>query len=418
MAGVRIIRGRSIAREVAKLASRRLLFSADTERAVARIVKEVRTKGDAALRRYAEKWDGLTLKQSLLVSEKELAASLVSISPDLRRALETAAHNIRKFAEWQKPQEFTREIQPGLQVGQIFRPLDSVGCYVPGGRYPLPSSLLMTVIPAQVAGVSRIVVCSPRPAQETLAAAALLGVTEFYRIGGAQAIAAFAYGTKTIAAVVKIVGPGNHFVTTAKKLVSFDCAIDMLAGPTEAIVVAEDGDSAFWASDLVAQAEHDPDTSVAFITSNAALAREVSTELKLRAKTNKIARESLNHNGMILLTDSPEESITVANAIASEHITLSRDQLASLTSAGSIFLGPYSPQSLGDYAAGPNHVLPTGGVARFRGGLSVLDYLKIITVQEVSREALTRIAPVVTTLAEAEGLHAHAESVRVRCTRA
>jgi len=418
VAGVRIIRGRSIAREVAKLASRRLLFSADTERAVARIVKEVRTKGDAALRRYAEKWDGLTLKQSLLVSEKELAASLVSISPDLRRALETAAHNIRKFAEWQKPQEFTREIQPGLQVGQIFRPLDSVGCYVPGGRYPLPSSLLMTVIPAQVAGVSRIVVCSPRPAQETLAAAALLGVTEFYRIGGAQAIAAFAYGTKTIAAVVKIVGPGNHFVTTAKKLVSFDCAIDMLAGPTEAIVVAEDGDSAFWASDLVAQAEHDPDTSVAFITSNAALAREVSTELKLRAKTNKIARESLNHNGMILLTDSPEESITVANAIASEHITLSRDQLASLTSAGSIFLGPYSPQSLGDYAAGPNHVLPTGGVARFRGGLSVLDYLKIITVQEVSREALTRIAPVVTTLAEAEGLHAHAESVRVRCTRA
>ncbi|MGZ3523144.1 MAG: histidinol dehydrogenase, partial [Vulcanimicrobiaceae bacterium] len=278
--------------------------------------------------------------------------------------------------------------------------------------------LLMTVIPAQVAGVSRIVVCSPRPAQETLAAAALLGVTEFYRIGGAQAIAAFAYGTKTIAAVVKIVGPGNRFVTTAKKLVSFDCAIDMLAGPTEAIVVAEDGDSAFWASDLVAQAEHDPDTSVAFITSNAALAREVSTELKLRAKTNKIARESLNHNGMILLTDSPEESITVANAIASEHITLSRDQLASLTSAGSIFLGPYSPQSLGDYAAGPNHVLPTGGVARFRGGLSVLDYLKIITVQEVSREALTRIAPVVTTLAEAEGLHAHAESVRVRCTRA
>ncbi len=367
---------------------------------------------------YAEKWDGLAPKQSLRVSEQELAAALASIPANLRHALETAAHNIRKFAEWQKPQEFTREIQPGLQVGQIIRPLDSVGCYVPGGRYPLPSSLLMTVIPAQVAGVSRIVVCSPRPAPETLAAAALLGVTEFYRIGGAQAIAALAYGTKSIAPVVKIVGPGNRFVTTAKKLVSFDCAIDMLAGPTEAIVVAEDGDPAFWASDLVAQAEHDPDTSVVFVTSNAALAKEVADELKTRAKTNKIARESLNHNGMILLTDSPNESITVANAIASEHITLSRDQLASLTSAGSIFLGPYSPQSLGDYAAGPNHVLPTGGVARFRGGLSVLDYLKIITVQEVSREALVRIAPVVTTLAEAEGLHAHAESVRVRCTRA
>ena len=418
MAGVRTVRGRAIAREVAKLANRRLLFSADTERAVARIIKDVRSKGDSALRRYAEKWDGLAPKQSFRVSEKELAAALASIPANLRHALETAAHNIRKFAEWQKPQEFTREIQPGLQVGQIIRPLDSVGCYVPGGRYPLPSSLLMTVIPAQVAGVPRIVVCSPRPAPETLAAAALLGVTEFYRVGGAQAIAALAYGTKSVAPVVKIVGPGNRFVTTAKKLVSFDCAIDMLAGPTEAIVVAEDGDPAFWASDLVAQAEHDPDTSVVFVTSSGALAKDVAAELKTRAKTNKIARESLGRNGVIFVTSSPAQSIEVANAIASEHITLSRDQLDSLTSAGSIFLGPYSPQSLGDYAAGPNHVLPTGGVARSRGGLSVVDYLKIITVQEVSREALVRIAPVVTTLAEAEGLSAHAESIRVRCTRA
>ena len=371
MAGVRTVRGRAIAREVAKLANRRLLFSADTERAVARIVKDVRSKGDSALRRYAEKWDGLAPKQPLRVSDKELAAALASIPANLRHALETASHNIRKFAEWQKPQEFTREIQSGLQVGQIIRPLDSVGCYVPGGRYPLPSSLLMTVIPAQVAGVERIVVCSPKPAAETLAAAALLGATEFYRIGGAQAIAAFAYGTKSIAPVIKIVGPGNRFVTTAKKLVSFDCAIDMLAGPTEAIVVAEDGDPAFWASDLVAQAEHDPDTSVVFVTSNATLAKEVADELKSRATTNKIARQSLSRNGVIFVTDSPAQSIEVANAIASEHITLSRDQLGALTSAGSIFLGPYSPQSLGDYAAGPNHVLPTGGAARFRGGLSV-----------------------------------------------
>jgi histidinol dehydrogenase len=418
VAGVRIVRGRAIAREVAKLANRRQLFSTDTERAVARIIKEVRTKGDSALRRYAGKWDGLTPKESLRVKEKELAVALVSIPANLRHALETAAHNIRKFAEWQKPQEFIREIQPGLQVGQIICPIDSIGCYVPGGRYPLPSSLLMTVIPAQVAGVSRIVVCSPRPALETLAAAALLGVTEFYRVGGAQAIAALAYGTKSVDPVVKIVGPGNRFVTTAKKLVSFDCAIDMLAGPTEAIVVAEDGEPAFWASDLVAQAEHDPDTSVVFVTSNAALAKKVAAELKLRSKTNAIARESLARNGVIFVTSSPEESISVANAIASEHITLSSDQLSSLTSAGSIFLGPYSPQSLGDYAAGPNHVLPTGGAARFRGGLSVVDYLKIITVQEVSREALARIAAVVTTLAEAEGLQAHAESVRVRCSNA
>ena len=418
MAGVRTVRGRAIEREVAKLANRRLLFSSDTERAVARILKDVRKNGDSALCRYAKKWDGLAAKQSLRVSEDELAAALASIPANLRHALETAAHNIRKFAEWQKPQEFTKDIQPGLSVGQIVRPIDSVGCYVPGGRYPLPSSLLMTVIPAQVAGVERIVVCSPKPAAETLAAAALLGATEFYRIGGAQAIAAFAYGTKSISPIVKIVGPGNRFVTTAKKLVSFDCAIDMLAGPTEAIVVAEDGEPAFWASDLVAQAEHDPDTSVVFVTSNATLAKEVADELKSRAATNKIARQSFSRNGVIFVTDSAAQSIEVANAIASEHITLSRDQLASLTSAGSIFLGPYSPQSLGDYAAGPNHVLPTGGVARYRAGLSVMDYLKIITVQEVSREALVRIAPIVTTLAEAEGLSAHAESVRVRCARA
>ncbi|HLH09511.1 MAG TPA: histidinol dehydrogenase [Terriglobales bacterium] len=415
---MRIVRGRSIAHEVAKLANRRLLFSADTERAVARIINDVCKNGDTALRRYAKKWDGLAPKQSLRVSENELKSALASIPSNLRHALETAAHNIRKFAEWQKPQEFTKEIQSGLCVGQIIRPIDSVGCYVPGGRYPLPSSLLMTVIPAQVAGVARIVVCSPRPAQETLAAAALVGVTEFYRAGGAQAIAALAYGTKSITAVVKIVGPGNRFVTTAKKLVSFDCAIDMLAGPTEAIVIAEDGDPAFWASDLIAQAEHDPDTSVVFVTSKAALGQQVAAELKVRSKTNAIARESLSHNGVIFVTNSRAESIEVANAIASEHITLSRDQLGSLLSAGSIFLGPYSPQSLGDYAAGPNHVLPTAGAARYRGGLSVLDYVKIITVQEVSREALVRIAPVVTTLAEAEGLQAHAESVRVRCSRA
>lgn len=415
---MRVVQGRSIAREVAKLANRQLLFSAETERTVHRIINDVRKNGDSALQRYAKKWDGLAPKQSLRVSEQKLANALASIPSSLRHALETAAHNIRKFAEWQKPQEFIRDIQPGLCVGQIVRPIDSVGCYVPGGRYPLPSSLLMTVIPAQVAGLQRIVVCSPHPATETLAAAALLGVTEFYRIGGAQAIAALAYGTKSIVPVVKIVGPGNRFVTTAKRLVSFDCAIDMLAGPTEAIVVAEDGEGAFWASDLVAQAEHDPDTSVVFVTSNAALAKDVAAELKSRAKDNAIARDSLRLNGLIFVTGSPEESIAVANAIASEHITLSRDQLGSLTSAGSVFLGPYSPQSLGDYAAGPNHVLPTGGAARFRGGLSVFDYLKIITVQEVSREALARIAPIVTTLAEAEGLRAHAESVRVRLSHA
>jgi len=276
----------------------------------------------------------------------------------------------------------------------------------------------MTVIPAQVAGVKNITVVSPRPATETLAAAALLGVKTFYRIGGAQAVAALAYGTATVKAVNKIVGPGNKFVTTAKKLVSFDCAIDMLAGPTEALVISDDGNPQFIAADLLAQAEHDTDTSVVFVTTNRKLAAEVAKQLKVSSKTNPVAREAISNNGVIFVTSSREQSIAIANAIASEHITVPQSYLDSITSAGSIFVGDYSAQSLGDYVSGPNHTLPTGGIARYRGGLSVLDFVKVVTVQEVTRAGLRKIASVVETLAEAEGLKAHAESVRVRCANA
>ncbi|HEX8925673.1 MAG TPA: histidinol dehydrogenase, partial [Terriglobales bacterium] len=307
-----------------------------------------------------------------------------------------------------------KTMQPGLRVGQRVEPIDSVGCYAPGGRYPLPSTVLMTVIPAQVAGVKRIVVTSPRPAPETLAAAAILGVEEFYRIGGAQAVAAFAYGTESIAPVAKIVGPGNSYVVAAKREVAFDCGIDFLAGPTEIVTVAHKGPASYIASDLVAQAEHDPEALPVFVTSSKRLAKEVVAEAERQSAENGIAKVSLAANGVVLVARNKREAMEWANVIGGEHLTVTADELKSVTSAGSVFVGDFSPQSLGDYASGPNHTLPTGNVARTRGGLSVLDYVKIISVQQVSRAGLKKIGPTVTLLAEAEGLKAHANSVRVR----
>jgi histidinol dehydrogenase len=278
--------------------------------------------------------------------------------------------------------------------------------------------MLMTVIPAQVAGVEQIRVVSPRPAPETLAAAFFLGVHEFYRIGGAQGIAALAYGTATIPRVDKIVGPGNLFVTAAKKLVAFDCGIDFLAGPTEVAIMSERGEPRFIAADLVAQAEHDPDALAVFITSTESLASEVAAQVKAAAAVNETAQASLKKNGAILVAASHEQALEFANRIAAEHITVNEEDLPHLLNAGSIFIGDYSPQAAGDYAAGPNHVLPTGGVARFRAGLSVQDFVKTISVQQLSRDGLDRIAGAVITLAEAEGLKAHAESIRVRSAHA
>jgi histidinol dehydrogenase len=415
---MRTLRGRKAEAFVRELEQRGSAGLARVEKAVTRIVADVRKNGDKALRRYAEKFDGLKPKQPLRVTEAELEQAWNAVSEDFKQALKIAACNIRQYCEWQKPQQWRNSVAPGINVGQVVRPLQSAGCYVPGGRYPLPSTMLMTVIPAQVAGVQEIRVVSPRPAPETLATAHFLGVREFYRIGGAQAVAALAYGTATISKLDKIDGPGNLFVTAAKKLVAFDCGIDFLAGPTEVVIVSERGDPRFIAADLVAQAEHDPDALAIFITSSDTLAEKVSAEIKLAAAQNEIAKGSLKENGAILLAESHGQALEFANRIAAEHITVNEEDIAHISNAGSIFIGDYSPQAAGDYASGPNHVLPTGGVARFRGGLGVQDFVKTISVQQLSRDGLGRIASAVITLVEAEGLKAHAESIRVRSANA
>lgn len=383
--------------------------------AARRIVDDVRRGGDAALLRYAAKFDGNKAPLELRITPEEMQEALERVSPAFERALRTAAKNIRAFAERQKLKDWNFAPASGVTVGQRIRPIGSVGCYVPSGRYPLPSTLLMTVIPAQVAGVERIVVVSPRPAAETLAAAAMLGVSEFYRVGGAHAVAALAYGTKKIPRVDKIVGPGNAFVTAAKRLVAFDCAIDMLAGPTEIVVASESGEAEGIASDLVAQAEHDPDAQAIFITTSAELAKAVSTSVKQRTRFNKIAAQAIARNGVAIVASSVEEARSITNALAPEHLTVdAMEDLAWVKNAGSVFVGRYSAQPLGDYISGPNHTLPTCGAARARGGLSVMDFLKVITVQEYTLEGLRRLGPAAIALAEAEGLHGHAEAIRTR----
>jgi histidinol dehydrogenase len=381
---------------------------------VQRIVAGVRKGGDQALRRYAAKLDGLAAQQPLEISRAEMEEAWAATPTPLRAAMKIAAGNIRRFAGRQMPKQWSTTTA-GLTTGQQVRALGAVGCYVPSGRYPLPSTLLMTVIPAQVAGVERIVVVSPKPAKETLAAAALLGVNAFYRIGGAQAVAALAFGTQSIRRVDKIVGPGNWYVTAAKKMVAFDCAIDMLAGPTEIVVTSEHGDAVGIAADLVAQAEHDPEALAILITTNSGLAREVVAEVARRVKTNPIARQAIERNGLAVVAGSVQEAREITNRLAPEHLTVdASDDLEWVRNAGSVFIGRYSPQPMGDYVSGPNHTLPTGGVAQVRGGLSVMDFLKVITVQEYTLAGLKKLGPAAITLANAEGLLGHAEAVRAR----
>jgi histidinol dehydrogenase len=415
---MRILDGTRRDRFVQTLEQRGATDLAEVEPAVRRIVNEVRKNGDRALRRYAERWDGLGRDSSIRVSEADQRDAWQEIPNELQRAISQAANNIRRYCEWQKPQEWRREIEPGVRVGQLVQPLESVGCYIPGGRYPLPSTLLMTVIPAQVAGVERICVASPRPGPATLAAASFLGITEFYRVGGAQAVAALAYGTKNVARVHKIVGPGNRYVTAAKKLVAFDCAIEFLAGPTEALFIGDHSDPEQIASDMVAQAEHDPDALVVFITTARSLAKAVQKEAHRLTQENPIAAESLSRGGAILMVSSLNEAVNLSNRIAPEHLTLPAALAPAAKHAGSVFLNEFTPQSAGDYISGPNHVLPTGGMARVRGGLSVADFVRVISCQEISREGIRRIAPAAITLAEAEGLRGHADSLRVRCANA
>jgi histidinol dehydrogenase len=400
---------------IRNLEARGATNTAKVDATVREILAAVRAHGDAALRDYAARFDGLQPNQPLLISREEMQSAWESTSEELRAAMRLAQANIRAFAEKQLPRAWSFRPAEGMEVGQIIRPLGSVGCYVPGGRYPLPSTLLMTVTPAQVAGVERIVVCSPKPAPETLAAAYLAGIPEFYRVGGAQAIAALAYGTDSIEPVAKIVGPGNLYVTAAKTIVSAETGIDMPAGPTEIIVTSEAGDPFGIAADLVAQAEHDPEALALFITSQPDLAEEVVLEAKRLAETNPIAQQSLAAHAIAFVTATAEEAHTLTNRLAPEHLTIDAGaDLRWVKNAGSIFIGHHTPQSMGDYISGPNHVLPTGRNGRVRGGLSVLDFIKIITVQQYTREALREVGPHTIALAEAEGLKAHAESVRVR----
>lgn len=390
------------------------------ERTVRPILAAVQREGDRALVRYARKWDGFTGSSAakLKISVDQITAAARNTSPAFRRAVREAARNIRTFCRLQMPKQWRQSVAPGIRAGQLVRPLESVGCYIPAGRYPLPSTLLMTAIPAQVAGVPRIVVCTPRPVPEILAVAEALGIDEIFAVGGASAIAALAYGTKMIAPVQKIVGPGNAYVAAAKRLVSREAAVDFVAGPTEVLIIAEKGNPDWLAADLLAQAEHDADAAAILLTTSKPLAdrvaRAVDRQLAALPQASPAAK-ALRENGAIVVVRTRQEAIELTNRFAPEHLCVPMDfPLERIQNAGSIFVGPYSPEAAGDYASGPNHVLPTGGMARLRGGLSVLDFVKIVSVQQLQHGGLRRIAPAIVNLARGEGLEAHARSVEIR----
>jgi histidinol dehydrogenase len=393
----------------------------EAERIAARIIGDVRRRGDAALFAWAKNLDGADLRRDgIWISRREITAASKSASGDLVRAVKHAARNVQRVAEKQLPRPWTVEVEPGVKIGQIVRPIETIGCYIPGGRHALVSTLVMTVVPAQVAGVERLIVVCPRPNSELLAAAYLLGVTEVARIGGAHAIGALAYGTKTIPRVEKIFGPGNRFVTAAKQVVSSDCAIDLPAGPTEAVVLAARGNPQWIAADLLAQAEHAADAGSFFVTTSKVLAARVqaavSEQLQQLPKTNP-AHESSHRNSAIVVAPSLTAACEFVNRFAPEHLSLpdgNRRLLDKCRAAGTVFLGPWAAQPLGDYASGSNHVLPTGGWARRRGGLSAADFVKCISTQSIGREGFSRLANDVQVLARAEGLAAHANAVEVR----
>ena len=389
------------------------------ERRVGAIVDAVRRGGDAALVRFAKKFDNLA--PPIEVSFAELRNSAAMVPLDVRRAIERAARNIARVAFRQIPKHWDIRVSPGVVVEQRVEPLGRVGCYVPGGRFPLPSSLLMTAIPARVAGVPEIIAMCPRPEPVVMAAALEAGVSRLFRVGGAHGIAAMAYGTATIPRVDKIVGPGNKYVAAAKARVSADCAIDFYAGPTEIVIVAgpaPDGRAypAEWiAADLVAQAEHDPDARSILITWNARLAARVAKLVAARATGRPIVKQSLAAHGAILIAANAADAMALANSIAPEHLVVDSERLLrGPITAGAVFVGPFSAQAAGDYATGSNHVLPTAGAARFRGGLSAADFVRVMAVQRLTRAGLAELAPSIVELATAEGLHAHAESIAIR----
>jgi histidinol dehydrogenase len=389
---------------------------AATEKRVAKIVADVRAGGDAALIRYANALDGLD--GSIEIGSDEMRRAAKGVPPAVRRAIRDAARNIRVVAKRQVPRGWRVTVAPGVSVEQRIVPLERVGCYVPGGRYPLPSSLLMTAIPADVAGVNEVIAVCPRPEPVVMAAAIEAGVSRLFHVGGAHAIAAMAYGTQTVPRVDKIVGPGNRWVAAAKALVASDCGIDFYAGPTEIVIVSARGPADWIAADLIAQAEHDPDARAVLITPNRKLAERVAAQVDKQMPSDGPARESLRKHGGAIVTASIGDAIELANISAAEHLVVDDDRMAKqVRCAGSLFVGQWSAQVAGDYAIGTNHVLPTAGAARVRGGLSAADFVRQITVQRVTPAGLRRIGNAVVTLANAEGLKGHAESVALRLTR-
>jgi histidinol dehydrogenase len=407
----------------------------EAERVAARIIADVRKRGDAALFAWTKKLDRINLTSRNIYTACRGAALLRpslpgrrdsnthSISRAFLRAIKHATKNVRAVAEKQLPRPWSITVEPGVAIRQSVSPIDTIGCYIPGGRHALVSTLIMTVVPAQVAGVKNIIVVCPHPNAELLAAANLLGIEKIAQIGGAQSIAALAYGTQSVPRVEKIFGPGNRYVTAAKQLVSSDCAIDLPAGPTEAVVLTNDAKTnAGWiASDLLAQAEHAPDAGSFFVTTSKSLAGKVRSEVQAQLAqlpaTNP-AHISMRKTGAILVAGSVRQASDFVNRFAAEHLSLPGDDsdtlLKKCDSAGTIFVGPYAAQPLGDYASGSNHVLPTAGWARRRGGLSAADFVKCVTVQQINRTGFARLADDVQLLATAEGLQAHSNAIEVR----
>lgn len=400
----------------------------DIEEVVFGILHSVKERGDIALVDYTQKFDGVTLNlKAIEVSKVELEGACLSVDKDLLKVMEKAAANIRAFHEKQQENSWFMTGEDGTLLGQKITPLNRVGVYAPAGSAPLPSTVLMDVIPAKVAGVSEIILCSP-PGKNgkinplVLACAKLAGVDRVFSVGGAQAVAAMAYGTETLPKVDKIVGPGNIYVAMAKKLVFGICGIDMIAGPSEVLIIADEtANSAYIAADLLSQAEHDPLASSILITTSKEMAAQVEKELQQqlsKLSRKEIAAKSIEDYGAVVLTNTIKEAIEISNIIAPEHLEVCTADplllLSSIKNAGAIFLGNYSPEPLGDYYAGPNHTLPTSGTARFFSPLGVYDFVKRQSVIYYSQKALLKAASDVTAFADAEGLTAHAEAIRIR----
>ncbi|HCG5623939.1 TPA: histidinol dehydrogenase [Vibrio parahaemolyticus] len=392
--------------------------------AVADVIAKVRTQGNAALLELTEKFDRVK-PESIRVPSKEINAASERLSAEMKQALEQAYSNIAKFHKAQKPQPIKVETQPGVMCEQVTRPIQKVGLYIPGGSAPLPSTVLMLGVPAKIAGCRKVVLCSPPPiADEILYVAKLCGIDEVYNVGGGQAVAAMAYGTKSVAKVDKIFGPGNAYVTEAKRQVSNDfrgAAIDMPAGPSEVLVIADEtADPDFIAADLLSQAEHGPDSQVVLVTPSPIVADQVTDAVQRQLKALSradIAQKALA-SSLIIISESITQAVSISNYYGPEHLIVQtknpRELLPLLDNAGSIFLGDWSPESAGDYASGTNHVLPTYGYTRTYSSLGLADFSKRMTVQELSAEGLQNLAPTVVTMAEAEGLDAHKRAVTIR----